>query len=216
MFSNLDFTFKIYTLADTEAIFVSQKEPDGSSLIVLVHGFNRFGAWELLWQAQRLVKLGYSVLIPSQPGFGGSLGKPDYCGPDTISRIGNILLDFEKNTNYVFPKKVIWGASRGALVAYSLLVQYPKMFDGGVLQAGIYDLRSDYEWKSKHPEIKANIEDETGATEESFQQRNPLQETSRIQSPLLLMHGLDDSNVSYEQTEILGQRLEKFGKKFEL
>ena len=211
-----DLVFQVYTYNDTEGIFINEKGIDTRSLIVFVHGFNRFGAWELLWQTRRFVANGYAVFLPSQTGFGGSLGERDYCGPNTVDRMYDLITFFEEKSGQSFVKTIVWGASRGALVATSLLVKDNQLFDAGILQAGIYDFRADYEWEDKNEEMKKNIGTEAGLDEKSFVSRSPIFKVDEIQCPLLLMHGVEDDIISCEQTKMFSKALASAGKDYEM
>ena len=54
-----------------ESLFLRAKRIN-AALVVMVHGYNRHGAWEVLHPfAYDLWNRGYSILLPSQIGFGG-------------------------------------------------------------------------------------------------------------------------------------------------
>ncbi len=191
---------------------------NNKTLIVFIHGHNMWGGWELLAPAQRMLKQGFAVLLPSQIGFGMSTGKKDYCGPKTVSAIATLTQSVvnaypnEINQDKVF----VWGASRGATVASALVVDFPKMFAAGVFLSGTFDMEKNALWSDKDPEIVANIIEETGGTTEAYIQRSSIHRMSALQCPVLILHGGNDTVVSVEQAIGLDETLTKLDKSHEL
>lgn len=181
--------------------------------IVLIHGFNKFGAWEMLLPAYRLHRSGYCVLLPSQAGFGASDGPRDFCGPQTIHGTGNAITQILNGQG----KAALWGISRGAIVAGQLTALYPTLFSSVVLQAGAYDLEKDYNWESKSAEIKENMSLETeGASKEALRSRSLIHVVEKVEVPALVLHGKKDESISVGQAYDLQKRLEELKKESEL
>jgi len=170
------------------------------ALVVLIHGYNRFGAWEMFWPARRMLLEGFAVILPSQLGFGESRGYRDYCGPSTVDGIHTLIQKIAQENGQLNKLKIaLWGISRGATVASLMVGKYPTTYTSSILQAGIYDMKADYEWKNKDIGIKNNIEMETGATDEAFAKRSAINLVEQIQTPLLIMHGGKDDVISANQ-----------------
>ena len=205
-----------YKNALVEALYLSPKDSrtgDGKNLIILIHGFNRFGAWENLYPfGYDIWRKGYAVLLPSQLGFGGSLGKADYCGLDTVESIAQLVRNFLSQKDLHFNKIIVWGASRGASVAASLLIKHPDLFAAGVLQAGIYDFKKYLAYEKLEQRIKTNILNETGGSDQAMRDRSTIRSAENISCPVLIMHGTADENVPIEQTKLLAERLTELNK----
>jgi dipeptidyl aminopeptidase/acylaminoacyl peptidase len=200
-----------------EALLVlPEKENNKNTLVVVIHGFNKFGAWEHLFQAERVRLQGYSVLLPSQFGFGKSTPPPDYCGPATVDAIADMIKQVTLEQGITHERVIVRGASRGAIIASLLAVRYPKIMAGTILEAGAYDFKKDYEWPHKNSEIKANVGKEMPITEESFHERSAYFFAEQIASPILLMHGKNDETISVEQAELFSRRLTELKKDHQL
>lgn len=200
----------------SEALLMLPEGGTPDALIVLIHGFNKFGAWEQLFQAQRLVAKGYAVLLPSQFGFGKSTGPGDYCGTRTVDAIAAIIAHVADEQHIAHERIIVRGASRGAIVASIILVRYPRLIGGAILEAGAYDMKKDYEWKGKDPAIKANMEKEMAIDDGSFRDRSAYFFVEEISAPVLLMHGRNDETISVEQAEAFSLRLTELDKKHQL
>lgn len=184
---------------DYEALYLRAVNPQG--IIVYIHGHNKHGAWELLLPAQRLLREGFSVLLPSQAGFGGSRAPRDYCGPDTVAATEKILKELmEQHPELQNLPLQAWGISRGATIAGKLLAgAHRDKFVGGVVQSGVYDHVKNYRDPNKPPEIIANIEAETGGAHEELVKRSVIFDAANIHAPVLILHGEKDQNVSVQQ-----------------
>ena len=194
------YKIQISDKSEMEGLFLPIEEP--MAFVVLIHGFNRFGAWEMLWRSRQLVQEGYAVLLPSQIGFGESRGPKDYCGPATVQGVHSLVQEvIDKNPKLADVPVILWGASRGAIVGGLLVGIHPDFYAAGVLQAGAYDFKADIEWEHKNPDIKQNMIDESGGTDEAYTQRSALQYASAITTPLLIMHGMQDDTIDYKQSE---------------
>jgi dipeptidyl aminopeptidase/acylaminoacyl peptidase len=186
------------------------------SLVVLIHGFNKFGAWEHIFQARRLNDNGYDVLLPSQYGFGKSSPPRDYCGSRTVTDIAQMIECVSERIGVTKDRIVIRGASRGAIVAAMLATKRPKIAAAIILEAGAYDMRKDYFWEKKDPTIKSNIEKESGATHAALSERSAMDYIDAIETPLLIIHGSADETISVEQAEEFARELNNKGKQNEL
>ncbi len=81
---------------------------------------------------------GYVAASLSQPGYGNSDGPPDFCGPFTQDAV-LVVIDFLRQKPFVDPNKVVlYGYSRGAIVASMVATKDPKLA-AVVLGAGAYN-----------------------------------------------------------------------------
>lgn len=199
-----------------EGLYLPATKPKG--LVVFIHGHNTFGAWELIFPAQRLLKEGYSVLLPSQAGFGSSRAPKDYCGPKTVLATEQLLtqlLNDEENLNDI-PVQV-WGISRGATIAGKLLVgAHQSRIVGGILQSGVYDHVKNYTDPKKPEDIAFNIQNETGGATVDLQTRSFIYDVSAVTAPVLIVHGEKDENVDVTQAYDLQAAMESAGRHYDL
>ncbi len=185
-------------------------------LIVFLHGFNRFGAWELIFPAQRLLKEGFAVLLPSQLGFGGSKGTRDYCGPKTVEMIASLMKEVSAFDGIDASRIGMWGISRGATVTALLAVRHPELLKAAIVQAGTYDFAKEATRDSKPKDIVENIVHETGGTPDAYQDRTSVTDMESLACPLRIIHGELDETTSPEQAHLLGERLTVLGKAHDL
>jgi dipeptidyl aminopeptidase/acylaminoacyl peptidase len=201
-----------------ECLLLYADNAHSNPAVVFIHGFNRLGAWDLLYSAQRLLQSGYSVILPSQPGFGGTSGPSDYCGPNTVSRIHKQLTEMLLQNELLNPLRIgLWGVSRGALVAALLIERAPHLFSCAILQSGAYDFEQDAKWKSQHrPDIFRNIQIEVQRSRTAYQDRSPGRRLQAIFSPILIIHGGQDETTPCWQAENFAAKLQKLHKDVEL
>lgn len=196
-----------------EGVFI---RPEGKGTfpgVVVVHGHGGFGLWGwALRMGFHLHRIGFAVFLPSQTGHGFSEGDPDLAGPRTIDGIVDGVKIFLQE-EYVDKNKLgIWGVSSGATVSSLLLVKHPDLFKTGVLEAGVYDLKKDFERPDILPEIKEQIIKECGATKEALIERSSLSIMENLSAPVLVLHGNQDDRASVEQAILLDKRLNELGK----
>src|SRR6185436_19879508 len=101
----------------------------------------------------------------SQPGYGNSEGRPDFCGPFT-QQAALTALAFLRGQPFVARERVaLFGYSRGAIVAGMVAAQ-DRELAAVILGAGAYDFFSWY--PAPLPGISANIRNEAGVSDEAF------------------------------------------------
>lgn len=213
-----------YTL--TQLIYQSQGlnleglilKPEGDGpfpAIVHIHGFNDIGGWDSIWKTISLVKAGYAVFLPSQMGFGQSEGKRDYCGPMTAQGVIDGIKEFMKESFVDVNRIGIWGFSRGSNVTAMLISKYPQFFKAGVLQSGMYDFKKVLK-TTEETRMAENMINESGNTEESFNERSPIMHASAIKCPILILHGEEDKTYVVEQVLEFENKLKELKKIYEI
>lgn len=152
------------------------------------------------------------ICCPSMPGYGGSSGPADFCGPFTRFAIRQVLDAFLEDHRIDRSRVGLWGVSRGACVAAQLLAEVGNRFRCAVLQSGIYDLAAEAARDDMLPGIRANMTKETnGASADALEVRSPIRDASSMTGPVLLLHGAADTNASPEVARQLDRRLEEVG-----
>lgn len=151
-----------------------------------------------------MARRGYVVAALSQPGYGKSDGPPDFCGPLT-QEAARVVIDFLRSKPFVDPNKVVlYGYSRGAIVASMVATQDPQLA-AVVLGAGAYDFSSWYPTPVRG--IDANILREAGTSAEAFRARSAFYHADKIKAPVLLLHGAQDERIPVRQAEAFAAQL---------
>ncbi len=104
----------------------------------------------------------------------------------------------------------VYGWSYGGYMALHMLLQKPELYAGGVVGAPVTDWRFyDTAYTERymgHPETDAD----------AYTASAPLTYTDNLEDPMLIIHGMADDNVIFQNTVKLVDDLQKKGKTFEL
>src|SRR5262245_27660050 len=149
-----------------EVFWTTPRAPGPWPAILFIHGHqeqSRNGG-EAFVRTGRLgimASRGYVAAALSQPGYGHSDGPPDFCGPFTQEAVA-VAIAFLRQQPSVHPQKVVlYGYSRGAIVASMVATQDPQLA-AVVLGAGAYNFFRWYPTPLRG--IDANIEREAGTS----------------------------------------------------
>ena len=114
--------------------------------------------------------------------------------------------------SYVRPDRVgIWGWSYGGYLTCMTLLTKPGVFDTGVAVASVTDWKTYNEWYTRRR--LGMVKDDK---DKIFEKTSPITYASGLQDNLLLVHGMLDDNVLYQDTARLIQRLIDNGKYFDM
>ncbi len=182
--------------------------PNGTPLSSGGSGFD-------IW-AQFLAYSGYVVL---QMDYRGSYGNGFDFMNQGHSNYGKVMQeDIEDGTRWLIergqvdPERIcIVGSGYGGYSAFLGLVKTPDLYRCAASYAGIFDLSShvkSFRGFTNFESMKASV----GSDYRSLDRQSPLYNASKISNPVLLMHGVDDRLVKYEQSEKMARRLEKLEK----
>lgn len=118
---------------------------------------------------------------------------------------------FLVSLGYVRPDRVgIWGWSYGGFLTCMALLTKPGEFHAGVAVASVTDWTSYNEWYTRR---RIGLPSEAA---EFFKTNSPVHYASGLKDNLLLVHGMLDDNVLFQDTARLMQRLIEAGKYFEV
>ena len=111
----------------------------------------------------------------------------------------------------VDPKRIgVWGGSYGGYLTAMALARASNLFAAGVDMHGVHD------WSIRGERaLTALNADEMREIERTALQSSPLADVRNWRSPVLLIHGDDDRNVTFSQTERLVEALRAQGVEFE-
>jgi len=181
--------------------------------ILIIPGFSRT-ARDYVPFGVRVAAQGFSCLAVTMPGFGRSTGDPDFCGPRTTAALEAALRRFRQES-YVDSTRIgVYGYSRGAISAATLLVRNNGL-RAGILASGIYDLARAY-GEIKDQGILLNLKNETGLDNAALHERSPIYAMEHLNCPVLILHGEKDQNAPVVEAKLLEARLTELKKPFEI
>lgn len=196
-------------------------------LIVLPHGGpaarDEFG---FDWWSQFLAARGYVVLQPQfrgSRGFGEQFeraGDGQWAGAmqdDLLDGIAHLASD-----GTIDPARVcIAGASFGGYAAMAGAIYHPDAYRCAVSVAGVSDLPAMLGWTSSYTgpgsdSLRYWRRNMGSSTPEVLARSSPARQPATNSSPILLIHGENDTIVPYEQSLILDRALRRAGRPVEL
>jgi len=192
--------------------------------IVHIHGGPQTrDQWDhMLNDARYLALLGYTSILPQFRGSQG-FGEEHFQGgyrkhmTTVLQDIIDAALWAEKQEYIDKKKTVLMGGSYGGFMTPLILAHKKEEFSfvGGIAFAGFYDVVKSNQKDSKKYNIEIISEDlgwgdsKKKEDREEMYNSSPVNFASKIQVPLLLMHGAHDDNCLYEQAEWMSSALKK-------
>ncbi len=173
-------------------------------------------AWAGYVENYAAVELGMVVLcvdFRSSWGYGGEFNSGYHklmglIDTDEAVAAKNYLVGL----GYVRPDRVgIWGWSYGGYLTCMALLTKPGVFDTGVAVASVTDWKTYNEWYTRRR--LGMVKDDK---DKIFEKTSPITYASGLKDNLLLVHGMLDDNVLYQDTARLIQRLIDNGKYFDM
>jgi dipeptidyl aminopeptidase/acylaminoacyl peptidase len=193
-------------------------------MVVLPHGgpHGVRDAWEFDPDVQLLANRGYAVLQVNYRGSGGfgeafrRLGYKQWGGKiqDDIADATLWAIDQNITTR---DRVCIYGHSFGAYAALEGVVREPTLYHCSIGYAGIYDLELMFSTAdtSRSETGKSYLQRVLGSDTDLLRAWSPVYNADRIQVPVLLIHGKEDSRADFKQAKRMKSALEESGKKFE-
>ncbi len=143
---------------------------------------------------------GYLSIAVSQPGYGGSTGPADFCGPFTQHAVEAVLEKVRADGLVRDNRILLEGVSRGAMVAGLTAVHDPSI-QGIVLISGVYDL-TEYAKRANNAtsrSVVASIQAETGGSPDALKSRSLLYYAQDVRANALILNGGQDDRTDPEQ-----------------
>jgi len=199
-------------------LYDSEERP--SPLIVNPHGGPRvYETQNFDVFTQFLVSRGYSVL---QVNYRGSAGRGrefvealygDWGGAeqgDVAAAAEHALDEYDWLDE---DRVVMYGRSYGGFSAYWQAVQYPDLYDAVISWVGLSDLEDMHENTMPHfrSELMVKYLGELDENADLYEERSPKNYVENIDSPLLVLHGVNDTRVPVSQARIMREALEGAG-----
>ncbi|MEV0676380.1 prolyl oligopeptidase family serine peptidase [Actinosynnema sp. NPDC050436] len=109
----------------------------------------------------------------------------------------------------------VHGASYGGFAALSCVTRQPELWRAAVSECGTSDLLTDIEhapptWRRRTEEWIGNPDDPEDRAR--LVEHSPLTHAHRVQAPVLILHGENDTRVAPEESEQMYRRLKELGK----
>jgi dipeptidyl aminopeptidase/acylaminoacyl peptidase len=208
-----------YDALDIEALLYDSGERP-APLVVKVHGGPRaadYRAFDLF--TQFLISQGYSVLVINYRGSAGR-GREfareiydDWGGAeqgDIAMGVEHVLAEY----NWLDEDRIaIFGGSYGGYTAYWQAVQYPDLYAATIAWIGLTDLTEMFETTMPHFRTEL-MEKNLGTPEanpELYRERSPIEHTQNVDSPMLMIHGVNDRRVPVSQSRLFRDDLREHG-----
>jgi dipeptidyl aminopeptidase/acylaminoacyl peptidase len=193
-------------------------------LVVFVHGAgylqNVYRGWSYYWHEymfhHRLTQRGYVVF---EVEYRGSAGMGRKYRTDVYMYLGGKDLDDEvdgleyiKHLGYIDSSRVgIYGGSYGGFMTLMGLFRTDEYACGAALRA-VTSWENYYRHNSWYTEARLGKPEEHA---EAYRISSPITYADSLKKPLLILHGMVDDNVFFQDAVQLIGKLQRSGKKFE-
>lgn len=172
-------------------------------------------AGEYLTTFHRLAAAGFLVVAPIYRGSGGASGRDELGGADLNDLMNTVAVIRQvpaANAGLVF----MYGESRGAMMTYQAIRErYPML--AAAVYGGFTDLRSLADPGGKFAEAATTIwPDYAERRSEIAGRRSAIDWAEAFNTPVLIMHGGADRDVSPSHALALAARLQELGKPYQL
>lgn len=188
-------------------------------LVIFNRGGNRERSQLTPWMADgfyEFVSNGFVVIASQYRGVAGGEGSEEYGGADVHDVLN--LLPVARSLGVVDMRNVfVFGNSRGGMMTYLALRQGLPV-NAAAVMSGVTDLVGN---AADHPELVTSIyapliPDFANRRAEAMAERSAVQWAGDINVPLLILHGTADTQISAARALEFAQRLQSFGKTYEL
>lgn len=211
--------FEVVTIPDSynNALYARLYKPDKPNplrpAVIYVHGagyaqsvFKNWGGFGTAPFFNVLLQAGYTVL---DLDYRGSAGYGRDCRTDIYRNMGGKDIDsavaaakWLASTQGVDARRIgIYGGSYGGFFTLMALFKHPGVFAAG---AALYPVT---DWAHYNHPYTSNILNLTFEDDESYRRSSPIYFADGLKDRLLILHGMFDRNVNYQDTVRLTQRL---------
>jgi dipeptidyl aminopeptidase/acylaminoacyl peptidase len=129
-------------------------------------------------------------------------------GPDLEDVLGGV--EYLKTLKNIDTSRIgIWGWSYGGFMTAMAMFRAPAVFQAGAAFSGVYD------WRNYNAEYTDERLTTPAQNPEAFHRSSPIYFSSQLQNHLLIVHGMADDNVLFQDAVQLTEKLIHEGKPFE-
>lgn len=194
------------------------EKPNGAA-VLFVHGAGYLQNAHYFWSHyqremlfhQLLIGKGYTVLdldYRASEGYGRDWRTAVY--RDMGNRDLNDYVDAKnflvKNHSIDSNRVGIYGGSYGGFITLMALLKTPNTFNCGAA------LRSVTDWAHYNHEYTSNILNYPSTDPKAYHRSSPIYFAQNLKNPLLMLHGMIDDNVQFQDIVRLNQRFIELGK----
>jgi dipeptidyl aminopeptidase/acylaminoacyl peptidase len=173
------------------------------------------GAYRMYYSMhQYLAQQGYVILTPDYRGSSGysrdwATGHyMDLGGGESQDVAAGA--DYLKTLPYVDPDRIgVWGLSYGGFMTLQAVTTTPKLFRCAIDVAGVGDWATHGPWSIGRMGTPVSNPD-------GYYRSAPVKHLDKLERPLLILQGTNDTNVPFIQTITVIDTLEKLGKPFDM
>ncbi|PJF30707.1 MAG: hypothetical protein CUN51_06905 [Candidatus Thermofonsia Clade 1 bacterium] len=160
---------------------------------------------------------GFVVVASQYRGGGGSEGFDNLGGAD-VNDVLNLIPLLRSRPNVDMSRIAMFGSSRGGLMTYIALRRLGGAIKVAATTSGLADL---FMWARERPDLESGaylelIGANTRTNPAAFRERSATYWAGEIVTPLLLIHGDADTEVSVEQSRALFNRMRAAGRTVQL
>ena len=129
-------------------------------------------------------------------------------GPDLEDVLGGV--EYLRGLKNIDMARIgIWGWSYGGFMTAAAMFKAPETFKAGAAFSGVYDW-ANYNAVYTDERLTAPYENP-----EAFRRSSPITFSNQLQNHLLILHGIADTNVLFQEAAQLSEKLIHEGKSFE-
>jgi dipeptidyl aminopeptidase/acylaminoacyl peptidase len=132
----------------------------------------------------------------------------DMGGPDLEDVLGGV--DYLKSLKNIDTTHIgIWGWSYGGFMTAMAMFRAPNVFQAGAAFSGVYD------WENYNAEYTDERLTTPAENPEAYRRSSPIHFSNQLKNHFLLVHGIVDDNVMFQDAVQLAEKLIHEGKPFE-
>jgi dipeptidyl aminopeptidase/acylaminoacyl peptidase len=215
---------KTFEASDGEPIYLRVYKPDSiksnNAAVLFVHGAGYLQNAHKFWSNYYREYMFHNLLVAN----GYTVLDVDYRGSDGYGRAHRTAIYRHMGgkdlQDYIDVKKFaidslgieeqrvgIYGGSYGGFITLMALLTEPKAFACGAA------LRSVTDWAHYNHEYTSNILNYPETDSVAYRRSSPIYFAENLEKPLLMLHGMVDDNVQFQDVVRLSQRFIELGKK---
>lgn len=214
-----DVTFKAKDGATVHGLLIEPPNLDKSkkhpAFLSNMYANSAKRAWNGFFENYAAMELGFVVLQVDFRASWGTGGEFNSGYKDAMGLIDGdeavAAKEYLASLGYVDAENVgLWGWSYGGFLTDMVMLTKPGVFKAGVAVAPVTDWRSYNEWYTTRRlgSVKEH--------EDIYKKTSPISYADGLQGHLLMIHGILDDNVLFQDTARLMQALIEHGKHFDL